>query len=115
MVLRAHALRETVTNCFEVLLRKDALDPDHLRHLQAYLMMIVVLHLLRLPVINVLCLLLIAFSRTSLNIFVKVTDTTCCTVRLDTLALTSTNGRACTPRRRVTGTTSALTSTMGRA
>ncbi len=116
-MLWTYSLRETVTNCFDVSLRRVPRGPDHVKHLQAYLTMFIplVLYLIGLPAINALRLLLIALSHISLCIFAKATDMTCCAMRPDTLALTSTNGRACTPGIRAAGTTSALTSALGRA
>ncbi len=114
-MLRDHSPRKTVTNCFAILLHKDARYPDQFKYTQVRLTMIIVLHTLGLSVVNVLGLLLTACSYIGLNFFLRITDATCCKEKLGTLALTSTSGRACTPRRRVTGRTSALTSTMGRA
>ncbi len=117
MMLWLHSRHVTVTNCFDDLLRKITRDPVLVRSLHVHILMVIalVLHFIEFPAFNALRLHLTVLSHINLHVNAKVTGMTVRATRPDTLALTSTNGCACTPRRRAAVMTSALTSALGRA
>ncbi len=84
--------------------------PEHFTIVTEYLTLIAVLHLVKVPRYSLLPSIIIAISCVNVHSVHKAANTTCRAETLGTLALTSTNGRACIPRRRVLLPTSAMTS-----
>ncbi len=95
------------------MLREDRHGPEHFKNLMEHLMLIAALYPVKVPMDSLPWSIIVTVSRVSIHSVRKTANTTRRTVTLGTLALTSTNGRACTPRRRVLQPTSAMDALCG--
>ncbi len=114
-MLPVRFLYEIVPNCFAFLPHGDTRNSAKPKNVQLLLTVFILLYFIKRLAVNLLGLLLTACPFLRLNVRLNIIEVTVCEVKLGTLALTSTNGRACIPRRRVMRRISALTSTTGRA
>ncbi len=89
------------TNFFVVSLIEDPRDPDHLSYLMVHLSMIIDLVFSTIYLDNLLQRIRLTVLCFSPHVLEETAHVTYLAMTLGTLALTSTNGRACNPRMRV--------------